>query len=1065
MNSFYSSNHIMKLLRLFSKSPRYLLRCIVTVMLLGGFFIPGLAQNVKLTGTVRSADDNAPLIGATVKSSSGVGVITDADGAFSINVNKGQTITFTYIGYLPQSLKVGDKTKVNIYLKEDVEALDEVVVVGYGTMKRSDLTGSVVSVSADDIKKTVATSLDQVLQGHAAGVQVTQNTGAPGGGISVSIRGTNSLNGNEPLYVIDGVPLSGQSDGNTNALSSINPADIVSMEVLKDASSTAIYGSRASNGVIMIKTKRGEAGKTKISYEGYYGIQQIPKRLDVLNLKEFAIFRNHRADVIGFGATKEFGDPSILGSGTNWQNEIFRTAGMHNHQVTVSGGNDWGRYALGLGYLDQDGIAIGSDFERLSGRINLDANITKWLSMGVSASLSRTKQTNTIDNGNIIRTAFDQHPNVPVRNPDGSYGFQAQDDNFGTFYANPVADALLREDYDRGTNFFGNIWADFIIIKGLTLRLEYGGGFNYNNHYYYRPTYDYGLFVQDSESSRSASNGKNHFFKTFLTYDKQIRKHHLNVMLGHESSENEYEYLSGSRRNFFLNSVHELDAGDALTAKNNSSRGSGSMESYFGRVNYNFDDRYLLTFTLRTDGSSNFGKANRWGWFPSAALGWKISQEKFLQGFEPLNNLKLRLGWGIVGNQNAGAYAYGTSMASSATVWGAGFYAGNYSNDKLKWEETKSYNIGLDLAMFNNRLEFIIDGYLKKTDNLLMQASLPGYVTSIISSPWVNAGAIENKGFEFTLNTVNISTRDFTWRTGFTFSLNRNKVTKLYTQTSSITGTIGADTYTKTVVGEPVGQFYGYNVIGMFKEADDFYVKDRNGDFMLDDNFKKILVAIPENKTIKENEIWYGDYIFEDVNHDGVITEVDRKFIGNPEPKFTYGFNTTFTYKDFDLNVSLVGVYGNKVFNSLRQTYTAPMRNSNLLREVTNFASVGLIDPNGGHTFENMHVINPEATICRIAVDNSNDNNRMSSYFVEDGSYLRVKNISLGYTFPKSLIKKASLENLRLYFNVQNPFTFTKYKGFDPEIGAYNYNVLTRGIDYARYPSQVIFTFGLNVSL
>ncbi len=442
-----------------------------------------------------------------------------------------------------------------------------------------------------------------------------------------------------------------------------------------------------------------------------------------------------------------------------------------------------------------------------------------------------------------------------------------------------------------------------------------------------------------------------------------------------------------------------------------------------------------------------------------------MNQESFLRDVEQIGNLKLRLGWGIVGNQNAGAYAYGTSMVSSATIWGTGFYAGNYPNDKLKWEETKSYNVGLDLNMFNNRVEFIIDFYKKTTDNLLMQASLPAYATSIISSPWVNAGALENKGFEWTLNTVNIDTRDFTWRTGFTFSLNRNKVTKLYTETSSITGKIGSDTYTNTVVGQPIAQFYGYNVIGMFKELDDFYVKDRNGDFMLDDNFNKILVAVPEGKIIKENEIWYGDYIFEDVNGDGVINESDRKFIGNPEPKFSFGFNSTFTYKDFDLNIFLNGVYGNKVYNFIRETYTNPMRNSNLLLETVNLANVELIDPDGGRTLQNMHVANADATVCRVALHDANKNNRMSSYFVEDGSYIRVKNISLGYTFPKKLIKRAGLDNLRLYFNVQNPFTFTKYKGFDPEIGAYNYNVLTRGIDHARYPSQTIYTFGLNVSL
>lgn len=971
----------------------------------------------------------------------------------------------TYIGYTTEKVKVGGKTKITIYMKEDYSALDEVVVVGYGTMKRSDLTGSVVSVSAEDIKKSVSTSLDQALQGRAAGVQVTQNSGAPGGGISVSIRGTNSLSGNEPLYVVDGVPISGQADGNTNALSAINPADIVSMEVLKDASATAIYGSRASNGVVMITTRRGEAGRTKISYEGYFALQTIPKRLDVMKLRDFAIYRNKRAEIMGFGATKEFADPSILGDGTNWQDEIFRTAPMHNHQLTVSGGNDNGRYAVSLGYLGQDGIAIGSDFERLSGRFNLDANITRWLTFGASASLSRTKQTNTIDNGNIIQTALDQHPNVPVKNPDGTYGYQTEDNNFGTFYANPVADALLRENYNRGTNFYGNIFLDFRIIDGLVLRAEYGGGFNYTNTYYYRPTYDYGFFVQDSESSRSASNGKNYYFKTFLTYDKKIKEHQFNVMVGHEANENSYEYLSGSRQDYFLNSVHELVAGNALTAKNNSSRGSGSMESYFGRLNYNFADRYLLTFSLRADGSSNFGPAYRWGWFPSLALGWRVNQESFLRDVEQIGNLKLRLGWGIVGNQNAGAYAYGTSMVSSATIWGTGFYAGNYPNDKLKWEETKSYNVGLDLNMFNNRVEFIIDFYKKTTDNLLMQASLPAYATSIISSPWVNAGALENKGFEWTLNTVNIDTRDFTWRTGFTFSLNRNKVTKLYTETSSITGKIGSDTYTNTVVGQPIAQFYGYNVIGMFKELDDFYVKDRNGDFMLDDNFNKILVAVPEGKIIKENEIWYGDYIFEDVNGDGVINESDRKFIGNPEPKFSFGFNSTFTYKDFDLNIFLNGVYGNKVYNFIRETYTNPMRNSNLLLETVNLANVELIDPDGGRTLQNMHVANADATVCRVALHDANKNNRMSSYFVEDGSYIRVKNISLGYTFPKKLIKRAGLDNLRLYFNVQNPFTFTKYKGFDPEIGAYNYNVLTRGIDHARYPSQTIYTFGLNVSL
>ena len=472
-------------------------RCLLVILLGILISIPVYSQNKAISGTVKDDMSGEALIGVSVMvKETSKGTITDIDGNFSIEILKGQTLVFSYIGYKPQEIKISNQQLVKVSLKEDVETLDEVVVVGYGTMKRSDLTGSVVSVSSEEMKKSVTTSLDQALQGRAAGVQVTQNSGAPGGGISVSIRGTNSLNGNEPLYVVDGVPISGQAGDNTNALSAINPSDIVSMEILKDASATAIYGSRASNGVVMITTKRGEAGKTKLSYEGYYALQSIPERLDVMNLREFAIYRNKRADAMGFGETPEFADPSILGEGTNWQDEIFRTAPMHSHQVSISGGNDNGKYAVSLGYLDQDGIAIGSGFERMSGRANVDTKITKWLDVGINASISRTKQINTIDNGNIIFTSIDQHPSVPVRNPDGSYGYQTEDNNFGTFYPNPVADALLRENYNKGTNFWGNVYADFKILKGLNFRVEYGGGFNYDNHYYYRPTYDYGFLYK-----------------------------------------------------------------------------------------------------------------------------------------------------------------------------------------------------------------------------------------------------------------------------------------------------------------------------------------------------------------------------------------------------------------------------------------------------------------------------------------------------------------------------------------------------------------------------------------
>lgn len=1026
--------------------------------------IPMYGQNRTISGTVKSEADDESLIGVSVKVKEAPGgTITDAQGRYTLQAKSGQTLVFSYIGFRTLEVKIDNQKSIDVSLREDTKMLDEVVVVGYGTMKRSDLTGSVVSVSAEDIKKTVVTSLDQALQGRAAGVSVTQNSGAPGGGISVSIRGINSLNGNEPLYVIDGVAISGQTGNNTSVLSSINPSDIVSMEILKDASATAIYGSRASNGVVLITTRQGEAGKTRLSYEGYVGVQQLPNRLDVLNLREYAEYQNLRSEVLGWGAREEFKDPSLLGEGTNWQKEIFRSALMHNHQINVTGGNENAKFSLTGGYLNQDGIAIGSSFERFSVRMNADAKITKWLTIGLRASGSRTQQVNTVDNGDIISTAIRQLPEVPAKNPDGSWGTQ-QENIYGTYFSNPVAEALMRENYDKGTQLYVNLFADINIWKGLSFHTEYGGSYNYNNHYQFTPSYDYGLYNQQSSSSRNASNGSNYSFKNYFTYNAKLGKHDFSLMAGHEAQENTWESLSGSRSDFFLNSVHELDAGDALTAKNGSSKSSGAIESYFGRFNYSFDDRYLLTATVRSDGSSNFGPNNRWGTFPSVAVAWKIKNESFLKNVTAIDNLKLRLGWGAVGNQSAGSYAYGVAMASAPSIWGTGFYAGNYANANLKWEETNAYNVGLDINLLGNRIEFIAEAYYKNTDNLLMQAALPDYVNGIIRAPWVNAGAMVNKGMEFTLNTVNIDNRDFFWKTGITLSFNKNKVTRLYTETAGIQGYVGSETYTYSLVGQPVGQFYGYKVIGMFMNEGDFYQKDSNGEFRLNDKGERIAVALPKGKSMKENEIWVGDYIFEDKDNNGVIDEKDRSFLGNPEPKFNYGINNYFSYKGFDLNIFINGVYGNKVYNSLRKSYTNPMNNSGMLKEAVGIARIELIDPEAAADISNVRVSNPaQAKVQRITANDANDNNRMSDRFIEDGSYLRIKNIALGYTFPRSWTEKVGIESLRIYANVQNAFTFTKYKGYDPEIGAYHQNVLTRGIDYARYPSQRIYTFGLNL--
>ena len=1024
------------------------------------------AQSRTVTGTVTSAADGEPLIGATVMvKETKSGTTTDLDGKYSIRIVTGQSLVISYIGYEQKTVKYTGQPVINAELKPSAASLDEVIVVGYGTMKRSDITGSVVSVGADDIKKSVITSVDQALQGRAAGVQVTQNSGSPGGGISVSIRGVNSLNGNEPLYVIDGVAIDGQTNGNSSALSTINPSDIVSLEVLKDASATAIYGSRASNGVVLITTKKGQAGKPSISYEGYYAIQQIPTKLETMNLREYAQLYNERVAVLGWGEREEFADPSILGEGTNWQDEIFRSAPMQNHQLSVSGGTDNSQYLISGGYLSQDGIAVGSDFKRFSARVNVDSKLKKWLQVGMQSYFARTKKNNTIDNANVIETALKQLPEMPARNPDGSWGYQ-ETNQLATYYSNPLADAMTRENYEKGLQLIVNAYANIDIVKGLSLRMEYGGTYNYNNYYYFQPDLTLGNWSQTSSGTRSASNSDYWSFKQYLTYQNTFGKHSLNVMAGHEAQESNWENLSGTRTGYLFNSVHELNVGDLSTATNSNAKGSSSIESYYGRLNYTFDDRYLLTATLRADGSSTFGSDNRWGWFPSMALAWRFKQESFLQNVDWLSGGKLRLGWGLVGNQNAGSYAYGATMANAPTAWGTGFYPNNFANSKLKWEQTKSWNVGLDLTFFNNRIELIIDAYLKNTDNLLMQAALPTYVSGVINSPWVNTGAMRNKGFEITLNTVNISNKTLEWNTGITFSLNRNKVTRLYTESTGIPGNINNLTYTYTTVGEPVAQFYGYNIIGMFNSENDFYRKDKNGDFLLDANGNRQFVAIPENKEIGEDTgIWYGDYIYEDINDDGVIDEQDRTFLGNPEPKFTFGINNTIHWKGFDINLFLTGSVGNKVFNYLAQQQSDPTNRWVTLKSVHDFAKYDLIDPDGERTLENMRVINLGASTFRIDQAKANNNDRMSSRFIEDGSYLRIKNLSIGYTLPRALTQKLSIESLRVYFNVQNLYTFTKYNGYDPEVGSYNQNVLLRGVDYARYPSQRIFTFGLNLNL
>jgi TonB-linked SusC/RagA family outer membrane protein len=1046
-----------------------------------------------ITGKVTFAEDNQPVPGANIiiKGTS-TGTVANANGEFSISATPGDILVISFLGYNSAEITVGNQTNIDVSLTEEYTKLDEVVVIGYGQMKRRDLTGSVVSVTSEDISKTVSTTFDQVLQGKAAGVEVMQNTGAPGGSVSVRIRGVNSLTqDNEPLYVIDGVPVEGYtgdiSYNNSigNVLSTINPSDIVDMQILKDASATAIYGSRAANGVIIITTRQGEPGKSKISYDAFYGIQQLPTYIETMNLREFAEYRNEKDEIVGHGAREEFADPSILGEGTNWQKEMFRNAPMQSHQLAVTGGTEKTTFALSGGYLNQDGIAIGSNFERYNMKLRIDNKPRKWLMIGANFLGSSSKQIITVEEANLINTTLEQTPDVPIKNPDGSWG--GPDENiYGEYVSNVVAEALLRENERKNSQLIASAYADITFIKGLVLRSELSGNISFSKKYFFVPTYKFGQVENVTNSSeRGVSNGLYWTINNYLTYSSQLgSKHNYSIMFGHEALENNWESLSGKRIDFFTNNIHELDAGDLETAESYSSKGSNALESYFGRLNYSFADKYSLTATLRADGSSRFGPDKRWGYFPSFALAWKVHNESFMKNISQINHLKLRFSWGHIGNQNIGDYRYGSPLGNRVTIWGTGVLPQRIANPDVQWESTKEINTGIDLYMFGNRIEFIADAYRKKTDNLLMEMQLPTYAgsaggdyTGAIEAPVVNIGALENKGFEFTLNTVNIDRGGFTWTTGLVFSLNRNEVLKLTSDSTVINKLVGSTILTRTKVGEPVGLFYGYIIDGMFNTEDDFYMKDENGNYILDDEGNRVIAALPvDAREIDPTQVWVGDYIFRDINGDTVITEADRTYIGNPNPKFTFGFNTGINYKNFDLSVYFNGVYGNKLYNWTRRNFEDPMSNRGVLKSVKDFARIGVYnpelttDPETGETkdpdeiISNVYVINAGTDISRLTNYDANDNNRVSDRYVEDGSYIRIKNIVLGYTLPAKIVSILKIERLRLYMNIQNLYTFTKYTGYDPEVGSINQDMLMTGIDNGRYPSQRIYTFGVNVN-
>ena len=1054
-------------------------------------------QTKKITGTV--SDSQGPIIGATVKvKGSSAGAITDINGNFVLNTPANATIEVSYIGYITRTIKLGNENNLKVTLSEDNHSLQEVVVVGYGTMKKSDLAGASASLDEKTLKSAPMTNIDQSFQGRIAGVNAVMTSGAPGSAISVSIRGNATINaGADPLYVVDGVIFQSQSNSGASLglgdalgngshstispLSLLNPSDIVNIEVLKDASATAIYGAQGANGVVLITTKKGKAGEAKFTYSGSVTASRQNKRLDILNLREFAEYYN---DMSAQGEIskpdKTYSDPSLLGKGTNWQDAIFQTAWQQEHQVSAEGGTDKINYFVSGSYTDQDGTIIGSDFNRYSFRVNLTAQLKKWFKLGLNATYSKTSESLKLadSDAGLINYSLTTPPDIQIYNIDGGYSSVSKE---GFTNPNPIALAMLDDILLDRQSLNGSIFADITPMKNLTWHMQLGYDIGASKGETYNPMVTLGTWVRAQNQGRIQKNSNNYWsLSNYLTYNMQFGKHGITAMLGQECWESNYDFTSIFNTNLPSDIVHNPALGSG-TPQIGEGWGSSAMASFFTRETYNYNDRYLATYTYRYDGSSNFGPNKRWAGFHSVALAWRFSNEKFIQDIagDWLSNGKLRIGWGQTGNSNIGGYKWGSAMSVMDTGLGTSYRPQNLKNLDIQWETQDQWNVGLDLGLLNNRVNFTVDWYKKESNNMLMQLILPsimgtsGNSSSALAAPYGNYGNIENHGIEFALNTKPVVNKDFEWDTDINVSINRNKLKSLSGSTALLGYGQWSDVVSRTTPGESLYGFYGYEVEGVYQNFEDILKSpvntlQKNNPIITDANGKKSWSTDP-TKYSRSNTTYVGDIKYKDVNGDGIIDEKDKTNIGSPLPKWTFGWNNTIRYKNFDLNLFINGNVGNKVANYLKMKLThmnSPWTNQ--LAEVNKRARLTAADGNAtGSWYDNIAnvmVSNPDASLPRASINDPNDNDAFSSRYIENGSYLRLKSVTLGYNFDKKLIQKIGLTNLRLTFNATNLFTITGYDGYDPEIGLSTASANVFGLDNGRYPSPTSFTFGLNAS-
>ena len=899
-------------------------------------------------------------------------------------------------------------------LKE--KTIEEVVVIGYGKAKAKDLTGSVSVINLNKTGNQPVADIGQAIQGRASGVTVI-NSGEPGSNVTFRIRGTGTIQNNNPLIVVDGMPLNG-------GLNQINMSDVESINILKDASSTAIYGSRGANGVVMITTKRGAKGGI-LNFDTFTGIQSVSNMIKVLDASQYAQLNNEMLANGGLTPNPEFANPSSLGAGTNWLAALFNPSILSSYSLSYGDRSEKSNLYVSTSYFNQKGVVLNTNYDRYIVQINGDTKLKSFLKIGNSVKLQHDiKKNGSYD----IKGTILSLPTRPIYDTNGNWAGPGSNPLLYGDIDNPIGKATIVENSTKGYNIQGNIYAEAEIIKDLKFKSL--GGIETNIWYNrtWSPKYSWGVKSQENSYLFEGSNRSiTLLWDNTLTYDKTIGKHHINAVVGSSAQNNKYNYLSASVQKFASDNTQQIDNG-ILQPVQHGNASEWAIMSYLGRVNYNFANKYYVTATIRRDGSSRFGMDNRWGWFPSAALAWRISNENFLKNSNVINNLKLRLGYGITGNQEIGNYSFSSSYNTYLYNFNNSYVSAVLPtvlpNPNVKWEGQEQYNAGFDLDLFNNRISLIVDGYVKNTNDMLVPMSVPvtsGY--SDVYVPSINAGKIQNKGFEVTLSTKNIIKNDFKWSSDAVFSYNKNNVESINSDTPIITASGGFNSAIGLIkAGYPVNVFYGYITDGIFQNQDEV---DRHA------------VQMPGSNSATSTAP--GDIRFKDLNNDGVVNDKDRTIIGNPNPKFTFSFNNTFSYKNFDLTIFLQGSYGNDIFNANRM-YTEAMS------IIQNQSTAVLGRWTGEGTSNN---------IPRAIYGDPNQNSRVSDRYIEDGSYLKIKNINLSYTLPKAVFGQ-NFNSVKIFVSAQNLVTWTKYSGFDPEVPV-------NGIDNGTYPITRTVSLGLNI--